>query len=222
MMHIPVLNQLETRTDWVSFFRRERSYAYIKNPLCLIDLQSTYLQLTLLDNEQLDGRSATKYSLGSRRSVEPAWRLIKSCNWQLSVLIEGLDSLRFNSNVRDNSFLQRHTDLTVRKFFAKDKQVIAPSLIGQVSPITQAPAAWDITTVQRLLSYQQYKNCIYLPSPKQAAPMKAILLRLLDSQHSWSVQTTADNSITLFYRHKAIVQFTPDIKKPVARLRTTG
>ncbi|WP_139303133.1 hypothetical protein [Neptunomonas phycophila] len=222
MMHIPVLNQLETRTDWVSFFRRERSYAYVQQPLCLIDLQSTYLQLTLLDNEQLDGRSAIKYSLGSRRSVEPAWRLIKSCNWQLSVLVAGLNTLGFDSNVRDNSFLQRHTDLTVRKFFAKDKQIIAPSLIGQITPTTHIPSEWNISSVKSLLSHQQYKDCIYLPAPKQPAPMKAILLRLIDSPKSWTVQTSHDGSLLLFYRNKGIVQLTPDIKKPVARLRTTG
>lgn len=221
MMHIPVLNQLETRTEWISFFRRERSYAYITKPLCLVDLQTTYLQVTLLKEDMLDGRQATKYSLGSKSSIEPIWKMIKACNWQLSTIIDGLISLEFNSNVRDNAFPEMHRDLTVRKFFAKDKQLLAPTLIGPLTPLIAEPESWSISDVCRLLSHQQYSYSEFLPQPLKPAPLRSMLLKIIDSPYGWAV-TTHGTEISLSYLNKALVKIQPDIKKPVPRLQETG
>ncbi|WP_372738097.1 hypothetical protein [Neptunomonas sp.] len=221
MMHIPVLNQLETRTEWISFFRRERSYAYITNPLCLVDLQTTYLQITLLKEDMLDGRQATKFSLGSKSSIEPAWKMIKACNWQLSGIIDGLVSLKFNSNARDNAFPGIHRDLTVRKFFAKDKQLLAPTLIGPLSPLTQEPESWSINDVCRLLSHHQYSHSKFLPQPLKPAPLRSMLLKIIDSPYGWTV-TNNGTEITLSYLNKALLSIQPDIKKPAPRLQETG
>ncbi len=221
MMHIPVLNQLETRTEWISFFRRERSYAYITHPLCLVDLQTTYLQVTLLTEDMLDGRQATKYSLGSKSSIEPIWKMIKSCNWQLSTIIDGLVSLEFNSNARDNAFPGIHRDLTVRKFFAKDKQLLAPTLIGSLPPLTQEPANWTIKDVCRLLSHQQYNRSEFLPNPSKPAPLRSILLKIMDSPSGWAV-TKNGAEISLSYLNKSLVNIQPDFKKPAPRLKETG
>ncbi len=221
MMHIPVLNQLETRTEWISFFRRERSYAYITKPLCLVDLQTTYLQITLLKDDMLDGRQATKYSLGSKSSIEPIWKMVKACNWQLSAIIDGLTSLEFNSNARDNAFPGVHRDLTVRKFFAKDKQLLAPTLIGPLTPLTLEPENWSIEDICRLLSHQQYSLSEFLPQPLKPAPLRSILLKIIDAPYDWAA-TKNGTDLILSYLNKPLVKIQPDIKKPVPRLQETG
>ncbi len=218
MMHIPVLNQLETRTEWVSFFRRERSYAYTLSPLCLVDFQTTFLHLTLLDEVMLDGRQAIKYSLGSKTSMEPAWQLIKACDWQLSAVTKGLSDLDFKSNVRDNSFLGVHSDLSVRKYFAKDKTLIAPTLVRPLAPIIAKPYTWDLHHICCLLSHQQLSDPCFIPAPLKEAPIKSILLRLLDTPAGWSIQEI-DNTLLLRYQDKAILSFTPTYTVPAPRLK---
>jgi hypothetical protein len=221
MMHIPVLNQLETRTEWISFFRRERSYAYIKTPLCLIDFQTTFLQITLLTEDMLDGRQATKFSLGSKSSIGPAWKLIKACNWQLTAIIQGLTELSFNSNARDNTFPGIDRDLSVRKFFAKDKQLLAPSLIGSLDPLTSPPEQWCVKDICRLLSHQQFTHTEFMPDPAKPAPLRSILLRLLDSASDWSTSDKGGR-IILSYMDKNILAIDPSFKKPAPRLKEAG
>ena len=221
MMHIPVLNQLETRTEWISFFRMERPYVYLKHPLCLVDFQSTFLQITLLHEDMLDGRQATKYSLGSKSSMEPAWTLIKACHWQLSDIITGLESLSFSSNARDNAFLGIHTDLSVRKFFSKDKQLLAPSLIGSIEPLLTLPKKWETKHICQLLSHQQYLSVSFLPSPDKDAPIRSVILRLLESSSGWNVEQR-DAHLILSYQNKPILDITPNLKKPTPRLKEAG
>ena len=225
MMHIPVLNQLETRTEWISFFRRERSYAYLTHPLCLIDLQTTFLQITLLEEDMLDGRQATKYSLGSKSSIEPIWKMIKACNWQLSAIISGLDELSFGSNARDNAFPDIHRELTVRKFFAKDKQLLAPSLIGPLEPLLATPEIWDLKAVCRLLSNGQFSDIEFMPSAnakkpgsQKPVPIRSILLKVLDSPSGWSV-SLSEHTVLLSYTSKVILRIAPYLKKPAPRLK---
>jgi hypothetical protein len=220
-MQIPVLTTLENRTDWIRFLRKERPYAYVREPLCLVDLQSTYLQITLLTKDQLDGRSAIKYSIGSKHSIEPTWRLIKGCNWHLSTLIDGLETLRFDSNVRDNSFLKAHSDITVRRFFAKEKALFNPERIGLVTPVTIRPNEWSLDDVIRLISHDQFKFAVCVLSPKTAPPIKHVLLRLLESHEGWTlecIQMDDEEDIILSFKGKPILQLTPDIKKPAPRL----
>ncbi|MGY8870604.1 MAG: hypothetical protein ACKVJE_09205 [Pseudomonadales bacterium] len=225
MMHIPVLNQLETRTEWISFFRRERSYAYLTHPLCLIDLQTTFLQITLLEEDMLDGRQATKYSLGSKSSIEPIWKMIKACNWQLSTIINGLDELSFDSNARDNAFPEIQRELTVRKFFAKDKQLLAPSLIGPLQPLLEMPETWDLKAVCRLLSNRQFSDIEFIPDakksdPQKPVPIRSILLKILDSPTGWSASLNKQ-ALLLSYSSKVILRITPYLKKPAPRLKET-
>lgn len=217
MMHIPVLNQLETRSQWISFFRRERPYAYITQPLCLIDLQTTYLQVTLLKENMLDGRQATKYSLGAKSSLVPIWKMLKGCNWQLSIIIDGLTSLEFTSNARDNAFPGIHRDLTVRKFFSKDKQLLAPTLIGPLAPLNKEPESWSIEDICRLLSHQQFSYSEFLPHPLKPAPLRSILLKMLAAPYGWTI-AEKDTEITLSYLNKPLVKIQPEIKKPAPRL----
>ena len=220
MMHIPVLNQLETRTEWISFFRRERSYAYLTYPLCLIDLQTTFLHITLLEENMLDGRQATKYSLGSKISIEPAWKMIKACNWQLSAIINGLEDLSFASNARDNAFPDIHRELTVRKFFAKDKQLLAPTLIGPLEPLVDIPEIWDLKAVCRLLSNRQFTDIEYIPDAKKSAPIRSILIKVLASPTGWSVSIN-EQAVLLSDSSKAILRITPYLIKPAPRLKET-
>ncbi len=221
MMHIPVLNQLETRTEWISFFRMEHPYVYLKEPLCLVDFQSTFLQITLLSEEMLDGRQATKYSLGAQSSMEPAWTLIKACHWRLSEIITGLESLSFNSNARDNAFFGVHTDLSVRKFFSKDKQLIAPSLIGTIEPLVVMPKSWQIKNLCQLLTHKQYSSITFLPSPSKEAPVRSLVLRLLESASGWTIENLP-NGLILSYQNKPILEIKPHIKKPAPRLKEAG
>lgn len=221
-MHIPVLNQLETRTQWISFLRRERPLAYIKTPLALIDCQSTYLQITLLDATMLDGRQAIKYSLGARYSMAPAWKLIKACHWQLSAIITGLESMDFGSNVRDNSLLGAHTDLTVRKFFAKDKHLLAPTLLGELPIQKDFPEQWDIPALCALLSRGQFTDATFLAAPDKPAPIKGVLLKLLDSAEGWSCHTHASGEVELSYRGKPILALRPYLARPEPRLKRSA
>ena len=101
-MIIRVLPQLNCRQHWIDFCRRETPYCFVDQPECLVDFQGTHLQITLLA-QNTQGKDAIKYSLGSRRSVEPAWQLIRACNWDLTALVNGLEQMDFSSNVRDNS-----------------------------------------------------------------------------------------------------------------------
>ncbi len=219
MMHIPVINQLETREEWVRFLRRERSYAYISAPLCLIDLQTTYLQITLLDETMLDGRQAIKYSLGSSETLEPAWQLIKGCEWRLSRIITGLETLDFNTNARDNDFANQLSALSVRKFYAKDKRLLAPSLIGGLAPLTKPPEQWSITAAIALLSNEQFEQPHYLARPDKRAPTEQLLLQMLDSPEGWDI-TTNGETITLLYHQSPVFScrikldnYTPRLKR---------
>ncbi|KGK41975.1 hypothetical protein LH51_10735 [Nitrincola sp. A-D6] len=99
-MLIRILPSLESREAWLNFFRREIPYCLVDDQATLVDFQSTYLQLTHLNTSLSD---PIRYTLGARTSLEPAWQLIKRCNWSLKAVLEGLDSLEFSSNARDNA-----------------------------------------------------------------------------------------------------------------------
>lgn len=221
MMSIALLPQLETRTEWISFFRREHPCVYIKQPLCLVDFQSTYLQITLLSHTSLDGRHNIKYSLGSQSSMEPAWKLIKGCNWQLSEIVNGLDNLYFGSNVRDNSLQQRHSQLTVRKAYAKDKHLISPALIGPLTPLQHLPDSWNLTLLARLLSHRQYSHITFVPQPDKPPPVRSLLVQLFDSPDSWHLRYEPPY-LLLLYHQAEVLKLTPVITPPQPRLADTA
>lgn len=157
-MLIRVLPALNHRDHWINLCQRESPYCFVETPETLIDFQSGYLQITLLHGHIRDGREAIKYSLGARHSLAPAWALIKACNWRLDTLIAGLEALDFGSNVRDNSLLGVHTDLSVRRYFARERHISSPSRLGLLTPLQQAPDIWDAQNLCRLLANDQWQD----------------------------------------------------------------
>lgn len=231
-MIIRVLPQLNSRQQWIDFCRRETPYCFVDQPECLVDFQSTHLQITLLSSHS-QGKDAIKYSLGSRRSVEPAWKLIRACNWDLSAVVAGLEQMDFSSNVRDNSLLGVHTDLTARKFFSKERSVVAPSKVGLLKPLTLAPKIWHAESLLRLLANGQYKDLrseqIALPGTQgkavsggiPAPSINSLRLMLLDKPWEWIGQPHGDR-LHLFRERQPMVSLTPDFTAPAPRLKSKG
>jgi hypothetical protein len=186
-MKIPILNALETREQWKDFSHREISYAYIDSPLTLIDFQTSYLLITTIDKNLHDGRLATKYSIGSKHSSDAAWELIKRCQWSLTKVLAGLNSLDFNTNVRDNCALNIQGDTTVRKFFSKEKAIISPNLLKPLTRLATTPKHFDVEQVSQLLCFEQYTQLEILPNPFKFNSVKAILLQLISHPSSWEV-----------------------------------
>ncbi len=185
-------------------------------------MQTTYLQLTLLQAGK-QGRDAIKYSLGSRLSVEPVWQLIKSCGWQLERVIGGLESMDFSSNVRDNSLLKAHTDITVRKFFSKERALIAPAMLGSLHPVTDEPAIWDGNTLARLLANQQFRQYRSGPDNSRNADANSLLLDIIQNPQRWLGQRH-NGKLHLFNRITETAQLhnhaslLPDFRRPPPRL----
>lgn len=216
-MIIPVLAQLNSRSQWINFFRRESSYCFVETPECLVDLQTNYLQLTVLSAEA-QGRSALKYSLGSRTSIEPAWQLIKSCRWDLTAIITGLEQLDFSSNVRDNSLLMAHTDLTVRKFYCKDRLITAPGQLGLIQPLTEAPSVWLSQMLLQLLSNEQYLDLRAHPSNLKTPPAEQLLLDILHSPNEW-LGKFHQGRLYLLQQREAVASLIIDLRVPKPKLR---
>jgi hypothetical protein len=205
-MKIAILETLETQQQWQDFSARKIPYAYVLNPLSLIDFQSTFIQLTDIDKNLRDGRQATKYSIGSRKSAQAAWALIEKCEWSLIQLFKQLKVLDFSSNVRDNSVLDIHGDLTVRQFFAKEKCAISPWLLQHLTPLTHTPKRWYLNDIKRLLSSDQISNITWLDDRPQMRSIKAILNALISYPQGWQIDTD-NNLITLLYKRSPIVSF---------------
>lgn len=209
-MKIAILDSLETQQQWQDFSLRKIPYAYALRPLSLVDFQSTFIQLTDIDKNLRDGRQAIKYSIGSRKSAQAAWALIESCHWSLTELFQRLKELNFSSNVRDNSVLDIHGDLTVRQFFAKDKCVISPWLLQHLTPLTNTPKKWYLNDIKRLLSSNQIINVTWLDERPEMRSINAILNVLISYPQGWQVYCE-DGLITLLYQKTAIVSFNAQI-----------
>ncbi len=206
-MKIAILETLETQQQWQNFSLRKIPYAYVLNPLSLVDFQSTFIQLTDIDKNLRDGRQAVKYSIGSRKSAQAAWLLIEKCQWSLSQLLRELKTLDFSSNVRDNSVLNIHGDLTVRQFFAKEKCVISPWLLQHLTPLTRIPNKWYLNDIKRVLSSQQISNITWLDERAEMRSIPAILNTLISYPQGWQINF-AQGVITLLYKKSPIVSFT--------------
>lgn len=221
-MIIPVLPQLHSRSEWIAFCRRETPYCYVEYPECLVDMQTTYLQLTLFSTG-MQGRDATKYSLGSRVSVEPVWQLIKSCDWQLKRILEGLESMDFSSNVRDNSLLKVHTDITVRKSFSKERTLIGPSTLGSLHPVIDEPAVWDGAMLARLLANLQFRQYRSGPDNSSQADANSLLLDIIQTPQQW-LGERHQGKLHLLQRNSTSAQLhnqaslLPDFRRPAPRL----
>ncbi len=226
-MIIKVLPALNSRQRWIEFCRRERPYCFVQQPECLVDFQSTYLQITLLAGTQ-HSKEAIKYSLGSRLSMEPAWRLVKTCNWDLQMIISGLEALDFGSNVRDNSLLGVHTDLTVRKFYAKERCILPPSRLSPLHPLSAPPSRWDGLSLARLLRHAQFSDLrneqLALPSTQPGAGIPApkainLQLQILEQPHLWHAEADGDR-LYLLHRGQAVASLIPRLGKPTPRLNS--
>jgi hypothetical protein len=224
-MLIRVLPALNHRDHWISLCQRESPYCFVETPESLVDFQSGFLQITQLNGAVRDGREAVKFSLGSRLSLEPAWALVKACNWRLDKLMEGLETLDFRSNVRDNSLLGVHTDLSVRRYFARERHISSPSRLGLLEPLQQAPAIWDGHNLSRLLANDQWQD---LRPARQAsgatsadvAPIdsNSLLLQLLDAPEHW-LGLSRNGRLYLLHRRNAIASLVPDLQPPQPRLQ---
>lgn len=215
-MQIRVLPQLETRDEWLAFFRREQPYCLISAPECLVDLQTHFLQLTLFEA----GRAKTRYTLGSRTSIEPAWRLIKGCDWSLQRIINGLEELSFSVNVRDAGRYRTLGDLSVRKSFPRDRYLVAPSATRLLKPLLSTPPSWQISDVQALLANGQYLTLHrFSNSPEAAAVNPQRLLLTLQAQPlSWQVEAE-HHLLILCHEGEPLYQLVPDLTPPEPRLK---
>ncbi|WP_051560568.1 hypothetical protein [Marinobacterium jannaschii] len=226
-MIIKVLPELQNRQQWIEFCQRKHPYCYIQQPECLVDMQSTYLQISLLQGVR-HGKEAVKYSLGSRLSPEPAWKLITACNWQLTTIIAGLAELDFNSNVRDNSLLGIHTDLTVRKFYAKERRIIPPGSIGLLAPLNEPPQTWYARALLRLISHRQFTDLrneqLVLPAGDDSfatipAPQpEQLQMALVNEPRRWRGERDGQR-LYLLRDEQAFASLIPDLKKPEPRLK---
>lgn len=224
-MIIPVLNELSQRCQWLDFCRREAPYCFVENPECLIDFQSTFLKITLLPKDTLI-QDAIKYSLGSRRSMEPVWRLIKGCNWDLRTIINGLEEMDFSSNARDNSILKVHTDLSVRKYFSRERCIAPPSRIGLLPPLMAQPDIWGPQQLASLITHQQFSDLRneqqLLPGKRQslleAPETSEITLVLLDPIEKCIGQMHADR-LHIYRGQQPFISLKPQLAWPEARLK---
>lgn len=232
--HLPHLND---RNAWISFCQREKPYCFVASPEALVDFQTTYLLITLLEGKTRNGKAAVKYSIGSRTSMEPAWRFIKACDFNLQLMTDGLNQVNFDGNVRDNSFLKAHTDLTVRKFFSKDKNIVSPSHMGLLQPLEKLPGQWNIALVCRLLANQQFSKLssqqLSLPGKQSFSTMtdpdavnaRQLLLTFLENSAEWQVRPRQlpDSLELLIYRQGTLYySLTPHLYQPEPRLRQRG
>lgn len=210
-----MLSQLSSRNQWIEFLRREPALCFIESPHCLVDFQSNHLQITLLATEQ--HRDATKYSLGARTTKEPALQLIKACHWQLPAIISGLEQLDFSSNVRDNSLLKAHTDLTVRKFYNKDRLLTAPRTLEKLLPLTTAPEIWCSSALARLLSNRQYYNLKAQPTTKPRPHSESLLLDIISNPIGW-MGKLHQGRLFLLHNKQAQASLNIDLRPPSPKL----
>lgn len=228
-MIIPVLEQLNTRDEWMAFCRREAPYCFVASPECLLDFQSTFLKITLLPQNTLI-QDAIKYSLGSRTSMEPVWRLIKGCQWDLHTIISGLDKMDFSSNVRDNSLLKVHTDLSVRKYFSRERCIVAPTTLGLLQPLMAIPDIWDASSICRLISHEQFSDLRneqkmlpsqYVSSSLPPPSIKEIVLILLDPVEQ-CIGQIHDGRLQIYRGKQPFISLQPVLTWPKPRLKKSA
>jgi hypothetical protein len=209
-MKIPIIDALETQQQWLTFSAQKTPYAYINSPLTLVDFQSSFLQITQLKHNLRDGRQAKKYSVGDRTCEQAAWSLIEHNQWSLKKILVGLNTLNFSSNVRDNSILKAHSNITVREFFAKEKCIISPRLLQQLTPLVEAPQKWQISDIERMISHQQYSDLKWLSKDDSLNNIKAIVLQLISYPDSWQINIRKEQ-IILSQHRKFVLQLKPSV-----------
>lgn len=203
-MIIRVLPQLETRDDWVAFCRREVPYSLVDSPACLVDFQTHFLQLTLFQPS-----GPLRYTLGSRRSIDPAWQLIKRCEWSLGALLQGLENMDFGSNVRDNELLGVHTDLSARRSFPRGPHLNAPDSSTLLRPLRRFPGKWEHTSLQQLLVNGQFRDWRLEQDNVELTP-RSLLVQLTERPAPWSAQLTGPR-LQINYRQTLCASLIPEL-----------
>ena len=236
-MNIRCLPHLNTKQAWLDFCQREVSSCFTATPEAMVDLQTTYLMITVLDNNIRQGKQAIKYSLGSRNSLKPAWRFIQACDFNLQIMIDGLAEINFDGNVRDNSLLKAHTDLTVRKFFSKDRSIISPGNLGRLLPLTAAPHRWELRHLSALLANHQYRDIrteqLALPGNDQfmvefkgipAPEVQQMLVEIINHPQYWQVRPHPNDPARLIVlrQETPLCSFEPCFQPPEPKLAQRG
>ncbi|WP_207062021.1 hypothetical protein [Motiliproteus sp. SC1-56] len=191
-----MLPQLSSAPEWIAFCRRETPYCFVEQPDCLVDFQSNHLVITLLNRQVRNGKEAIKYSIGSAQSIEPAWNFIKACQFDLGYMVQGLEQVNFEGNARDNSGFPALQGIGIRKFFAKERAVISPAVLGVLEPLKTLPEHWDLHNVCRLLANRQVLDLRHQPLAGNAADdapasADALLLELVERPDGWRVRSMA-------------------------------
>ncbi len=216
-MIIRILDSLDNRQQWIEFCRRERPYCFIRQPDTLVDFQTSHLTITLLNRQVRHGQQAIKYSIGSRHSIAPAWQFIKACQFDLTQMVEWLQSQAFDGNARDNALLGLRRDTHIRKFFAKERAVISPAFLGPLEPLENPPPFWDLHSTCRLLANHQFDD-LRSDSPvssdiqqRPSAPQpQALLLALVENPDQWQIELRPPR-IYIFKNRQHLYSLTPQL-----------
>lgn len=192
-MVIRILPRLSHRQEWIDFCSRETSYCYVEQPSTLVDFQSSLLMITLLPDGLIDGRKAVKYSIGSPQTIKPAWDFIEGCRFNLNLMVEGLETVDFSSNARDNHHLGFCPEANVRKFFNKESAIIAPNSTGTLNPIIETPETWRIHHIARLIANDQFTDFRSEQSHLNTEPdgetdPSHLLVKLIEQPQQWQVR----------------------------------
>nr|WP_320134667.1 hypothetical protein [uncultured Amphritea sp.] len=236
-MNIRCLPHLNTKQAWLNFCKRETSCCFTEQPEAMVDFQTTYLMITVLERNTRHGKQAIKYSLGSRSSMAPAWKFIQACDFNLEMMIDGLAQINFDGNVRDNSLLKAHTDLTVRKFFSRDRSIISPGNLGRLTPLTEAPSHWELRHLACLLANQQYQDMrteqLALPGNDQfmvefrgipTPEVQGMLVEIINQPDIWAVRPHPNDSTRLIILRQdtPLCSFEPSFRPPKPKIAQRG
>ena len=236
-MNIRCLPHLNTKQAWLDFCKREAPSCFTEQPEAMVDFQTTYLMITVLDNNTRHGKQAIKYSLGSRSSLKPAWKFIQACDFNLQMMLDGLAEINFDGNVRDNSLLKAHTELTVRKFFSKDRAIISPGNLGPMLPLTEPPSLWTLRHLSRLLANHQYRDLrteqLALPNNSQVTvefrgiPIpgaREILAGIINQPELWQVRPHPNNAdrLIILRQETPLCSLEANFKLPEPKLAQRG
>lgn len=207
---IPVLPELENREQWLAFLRRERPYAQVRKPSCRIDLQSTYLKITLVNEVNA---SPLRFTLGSRSSVEPIWQLISGCQWSLTEMIEGLGASDFNTNARDNRISGWSPDLSVRRSFPRESGLFSGNDLGVFKKHHSDSIPSDISSVISRLAWGKYTQL-----SKNYSACSAITA-LSEQREHWQITQLSESSLRLTHpeRDSIEISFAPSPFAPSLR-----
>lgn len=202
---IPVLPELENREQWLAFLRREPPYAQVRKPSCRIDLQSTYLKITLLN--ELNA-SPLRFTLGSRSSIEPIWQLISGCQWSLAEMIKGLSASNFNTNARDNRISDWSPDLSARRSFPRESGLFSGDNLGVFKKHRSDTIPSDIGSVISCLAWGDYTQLSVNFSVCSA------IIALSDQPEHWQIKQLSESSLKLIHPEQDSIEisFAPSLK----------